>query len=90
MRTPEGIPIVEEGTLEEYLSQVRTGVHADPKMYRDQWMEMVREQPHLSGFIQLASQEPPQSPTEVLLFASQVYGLLKRQAQIDHLEEISK
>ena len=90
MRTPEGIPIVEGKTLEEYLSQVRTRVHGSPEMYMRQWQEMVREQPHLCEYIGRVAQDPPQGPTEVLLFASQMYNLLKRQAQIDQLKDMAK
>ena len=88
MRTPEGMPIVEEATIDSYMNRVKSGGHIN---YKRMYEEMLQEQPALEDFIKLIVQHPVSSPdvypTYAKLMLSQLYGLLKAQAQIDNLND---
>lgn len=85
-KTPEGLPVLEKSTLEAYWAQVRTE-KISTEDYAEELERFEKEQPHLASYIKAIAQIPPFTPTQIELFGSQLYTLLRRQAEIDKLNE---
>jgi len=90
MHTSEGLPVVKENTLAGYLEQIRANKF-NYKTLQEQLREIQAEQPVLSEYIlsyvsRISRESKKVTPGDIIVFASQVYKLLKTQAEINKLE----
>jgi len=90
METPEGLPVVEERTLAGYLEQIWAN-QFNFKRLQEQLREIRAEQPVLSEYIlsyvsRISRESKGVTPGDIIVFASQMYKLLKTQAEINKLE----